>query len=63
MNYRNNDIAACGHATCPSRRTCLRWQLGQTMEDYHWFGEFKPKDGVCAYHIWTNEKLDDNEKD
>ncbi len=63
MSYRNNDIAACGHATCPSRRTCLRWQLGQRMEGYHRFGEFKPKNGACAYHIWTNEKLNDNEND
>lgn len=63
MTRNNNDIAACGHATCPIRRTCLRWQLGQRMEDYHWFGEFKPKNGVCAYHIWTNEKLNGNEKD
>jgi len=60
MTRHNNDIAACGHATCPSRRTCLRWQLGQRMESCH-FGEFKPKNGVCAYHIWTNEKLNDGE--
>ena len=61
MSYHNRDIAACGHSTCPSRRTCLRWQLGQRMEDYHWFGEFKPKNGVCAYHIWTNERAGDGE--
>lgn len=63
MSYRNRDIAACGHATCPSRENCLRWIIGQRMEDYHRFGEFKPKNGACAYHIWTNEKLDNNEND
>ena len=61
MTQHNNDIAACGHATCPSRRTCLRWIIGQRIEGYHWFGEFKPKDGVCAYHIWTSERADDGE--
>ena len=61
MTRYNNDIAACGHATCPSRRTCLRWIIGQRMENYHYFGEFKPKDGVCAYHIWTSERADDGE--
>ena len=61
MTRHNNDIAACEGKNCPMRTTCLRWQLGQTMEDYHWFGEFKPKNGVCAYHIWTNEKLNDGE--
>jgi len=62
MSYRNNDISACGHATCPSRKNCLRWIIGQRMENYHCFGEFKPINGVCAYHIWTNEKLNGNEK-
>ena len=63
MTRHNNDIAACGHATCPSRRTCLRWQLGQRMEGYHWFGEFKPKDGQCKYYMYNNPNDNENEND
>ena len=63
MNNRNNYIAACGHATCPSRHTCLRWIIGQRMEDYHCFGEFKPKDGQCKYFMYHNPNEDDNEND
>lgn len=63
MSYRNRDIAACGHATCPSRRACLRWQLGQRMEGYHWFGEFKPKDGQCKYYMYHKPNDNDNERE
>ena len=61
--YHNTDIAACGHATCPSRESCLRWVIGQRMDEYQCFGEFKPKNGVCAYHIWTQERVKDNDND
>ena len=62
MSYHNNDIAACGHATCPSRHTCLRWQLGQRMEYYHLFGEFNPKDGQCKYFMYHSPN-NDNERE
>ena len=29
----NTDIAACGHATCPSREHCLRWVIGQRLDE------------------------------
>ena len=64
MTRRNNDIAACGHATCPIRHTCLRWQLGQTMDDYHWFGEFKPTNGGCKFYMHNKPNNDnDNERE
>lgn len=58
MSYNNHDIAACGHGTCPSRRSCLRWVIGQRMEDYQAFGEFKPDKGktCCKYYTWTRER-------
>lgn len=47
---RNNDIAACEGNNCPMRTTCLRWQLGQTMDDYHWYiSIYDPK--YCEYYI------------
>ena len=63
MTRNNNDIAACGHATCPIRHTCLRWQLGQRMEDFHWFGEFKLTNGGCKYFMYHNPNDNDNEND
>ena len=64
MSYHNTDIAACGHATCPSRRTCLSWQLGQRMEDYHWFGEFKSTNGGCKFYMHNKPNNEnENEKD
>lgn len=49
MSYRNNDIAACEGNDCPMRTTCLRWQLGQTMDEYQWFAIFDP--AHCGYYI------------
>ena len=57
----NHDIAACGHGTCPSRESCLRWVIGQRLDEYTWFGEFKPKDGKCKFYKWTNERVNNNE--
>lgn len=65
MSYNNADIAACGHATCPNRETCLRWVIGQRMDDYQCFGLFVPKDGKCDFYWETNEKVtneNDNEE-
>lgn len=59
MSYRNTDLAACGHATCPSRESCLRWVLGRRMDDYQSFGSFQPMGGKCKYYIWTQERADD----
>ena len=56
MEIANADIAACGHATCPSREHCLRWVIGQRLEEYTRFGSFTPKDGKCKYYIWTQER-------
>ena len=33
------------------------------MEDYHWFGEFKPKDGQCKYYMYNNPNDNENEND
>lgn len=63
MTRHNNDIAACEGNGCPMRTTCLRWQLGQTMEDYHLFGKFKPKDGQCKYFMYNNTNDNDNERE
>ena len=64
MTRHNNDIAACEGKDCPMRTTCLRWQLGQTMDDYHWFGEFKPTNGGCKFYMHNKPNNDnDNEKD
>ena len=63
MSYRNNDIAACEGKNCPMRTTCLRWQLGQTMDDYQWWANFKPEDkgfGYCKHEIY-NEPNNENE--
>lgn len=63
MSYHNTDIAACGHATCPNRRTCLRWQLGQTMDDYHWYISIYDS-AHCEYYIHNQPNNDDdNEND
>lgn len=62
MSYRNRDIAACGHATCPSRENCLRWQLGQRMSDYQWWANFKPTNGGCKYFMYHNPN-DNDEND
>ena len=61
MSYHNTDIAACGHATCPSRETCLRWVIGQNMDDYQCFGLFVPKEGKCEFYMKT--KANDNGKE
>ena len=58
----NTDMAACGHATCPSRESCLRWVIGQRMEHYQSFGEFRPKDGKCEFYKWTRERANEQEK-
>lgn len=59
MSYHNNDIAACEGKNCPMRTTCLRWQLGQTMEDYHWYiSIYDPK--YCEYYIHNDEPTNDN---
>ena len=58
MSYHNTDIAACGHATCPSRESCLRWVIGQRIEEYTRFGSFVPKDGKCKFYKWTKERVD-----
>lgn len=63
MSYHNTDIAACGHATCPSREHCFRWVIGQRMDEYQSFGLFIPKDGKCAYYWETNEKVNHNDND
>ena len=65
MSYHNNDIAACEGKNCPMRTTCLRWQLGQTMDDYHWYISICDP-AHCGYYIHNepnneNEKLNDGE--
>lgn len=59
MSYYNRDMAACGHATCPSRESCLRWVIGQRMDEYQTFGLFIPKDGKCKFYVWTDERVDE----
>ena len=59
MSYRNTDIVACGHATCPSRESCLRWVIGRRMDDYQSFGSFQPRGGKCKFYRWTQERADD----
>lgn len=61
MSYNNHDIAACGHATCPSRESCLRWVIGQRMDEYQCFGEFNPKNGKCKFYWETKERIDNGE--
>ena len=56
--YHNTDIAACGHATCPSRESCLRWVLGRRMDDYQSFGSFQPRGGKCKFYRWTQERVE-----
>lgn len=60
MTRNNNDIAACGHATCPSRESCLRWVIGQRMDEYQCFGLFIPDGEKCGYYWKTREKLDES---
>lgn len=63
MTRNNNDIAACEGKNCPMRTTCLRWQLGQAMDDYHWYiSIYDPAN--CGYYIHNKPNDDnDNEKD
>lgn len=58
MSYQNTDIAACGHTTCPSRESCLRWVIGQRMDEYQCFGLFIPDGVKCGYYWETNEKIE-----
>lgn len=60
MSYRNNDIAACEGKDCPMRTTCLRWQLGQTMDEYQWWAKFDPKHCQCYIH---NKPTNDNDNE
>lgn len=65
MSYRNNDIAACEGNDCPMRTTCLRWQLGQTMDEYQWWAKFEIyAPSHCEYYIHnTTNNDDDNERE